>query len=172
MSEKTEKKLTYIVVGVAVFAILLVIMLSIPWGGDKAAIDKEYDSLDGRDHVFETIDYDDVMKKVANGDTFQVYIGSGELAQCEQFVFEANKLAKTHNLETIYYLHSDELTEDQITNLKIESSMAISFPTLIYWENDGAASTAFHISSLKDFSGSYQSNWSILLTEYFNDCYE
>lgn len=167
-----EKKLTYIVISVAAFAILLVILFSIPWGGDKAAIDKEYDSLDGRDHVFTTISYPEVMSKIAAGDTFQVYIGSASLTQAEQFVFETNKLGKSFQIETIYYLHYDELTEDQITKIKIESSTAISFPTLIYWENDGATSTAFNISSLKDFSGSYQSNWSILLTEYFNDCYQ
>ncbi|MGD9605591.1 MAG: hypothetical protein AB7V00_05535 [Bacilli bacterium] len=167
-----EKKLTYIVLSVAAFAILLVIMLSIPWGGDKSRIDKEYDSLDGRDHVFTTISYDDVMTKIASGETFQVYIGAASLTQAEQFVFETNKLAKSLDVDTIYYLHYDELTDDQVTKIKIESSMAITFPTLIYWENDGATSTAFNISSLKDFSGSYQSNWSILLTEYFNDCYE
>ncbi|HOH18625.1 MAG TPA: hypothetical protein PK087_04810 [Bacilli bacterium] len=167
-----EKKLTYIVLSVAAFAILLVILLSIPWGGDKAAIDKEYDSLNGRDHVFTTISFDSVMEKIAAGETFQVYIGSAALPTAEQFVYETNKLAKSLNVATIYYLRSDKLTEDQITKIKIESSMAISFPTLIYWENDGATSTAFNISSLKDFSGSYQSNWSILLSEYFNDCYK
>lgn len=167
-----EKKLTYIVTSVAAFAILLVILFSIPWGGDKGRIDKEYDSLDGRDHVFTTISYDEVMTKIAASETFQVYIGQATLTQAEQFVFETNKLAKARGIETIYYLHLDELTEDQITKIKIESSMAITFPTLIYWETDGAKSTAFNISSLKDFSGDYQSNWSILLTEYFNDCYE
>jgi hypothetical protein len=167
-----EKKLTYIVLSVAAFAIILVILFSIPWGGDKAIIDKEYDSLDGRDHVFSSISYDDVLKKIADGETFQVYIGSSELAQAEQFVFETNKLGKSWDIKTIYYLHYDELTEEQITKIKIESSMAVTFPTLIYWENDGVSSTAFNISSLKDFSGSYQSNWSILLTEYFNDCYQ
>ena len=167
-----EKKLTYIVTSVAAFAILLVILFSIPWGGDKGRIDKEYDSLDGRDHVFTTISYDEVMTKIAASETFQVYIGQATLTQAEQFVFETNKLAKARDIETIYYLHFDQLTEEQITKIKIESSMAITFPTLIYWETDGATSTAFNISSLKDFSGDYQSNWSILLTEYFNDCYE
>jgi len=167
-----EKKFTYILFAVAFIAILVVVLVSIPWGGEKANIAKEYESLEGKDHVFERINYDEVIKNIENGETFQVYIGSNNLPHVEQFVYETNKLAKEYKIDTIYYLKFDELTEAQITNLKLESDLSVTFPTLIYWENDEETSTAFHISSLKNFERDYQSNWLILLSEYFNDCYE
>lgn len=168
----SEKKLAYILFSVAFVAILIVILVSIPWGGDKARINREYDSLEDKNHVFVTISFDDVMSNIEKGKTFQLYIGSSELQQGEQFVYETNELAKKYKIDTIYYLHSDDLTDEQITKIKNESDNTISFPTLIYWEEDGTRSTAFHISSLKNFERDYNSNWNDLLTEYFENCYE
>lgn len=168
MSEKLLRNILFSVAGVA---ILIVILVSIPWGGDKGRIMREYDSLEDRNHVFVTISFDDLMNKINKGETFQVYVGSSTIPECEQFVFEANKLAKQNGIDTIYYLNYANLNEDQITQVKIKSNLSITFPTLIYWENDGATSTAFHISSLKELAN-YDSNWSILLTEYFEDCKE
>ena len=168
-----EKKLAYILFALAAVAIMIVILVNIPWGGDKAKIMREYDSLTSKDHVFVTITYDQMMKKIENNETFQVYIGSKELNNVEQFVFEANKLAKEFNFDTIYYLRYSSLTQEQLTRVKVETSPAVSFPTLAYFEthSEGRSST-YRISGLKDFSGSYQSNWLILLTEYFNECLE
>ena len=146
-----DKKLYYIVIGLGLFAILLVILLSIPWGGDKKAIMKEYESLTSKDHVFKSIKYQDLMERIERGETFQVYIGSNELEEANQFVYEVNKIAKEFNVKTIYYLRLNSLSTAELTNIKIESDMNISFPTLIYWEGDSASrSVAHHISSLKD----------------------
>ncbi|MCK9536516.1 MAG: hypothetical protein M0R05_02820 [Bacilli bacterium] len=167
-----EKKFTLIVIGVGVIAILLVILLSIPWGGDKKAIMKEYDSLDRKDHVFVSINYKDLMEKIERGETFQVYIGSNEIEHANQFVFETNKLAKQFNVKTVYYLRLNKLSDNELTKIKIESDMNISFPTLIYWEGDGLEKSVSHnISSLKDLKF-YDHNWLTLLTEYFEQCYE
>jgi len=166
-----EKKFYFIVIGVGVFAILLVILFSIPWGGDKKAIMDEYDSLDKRDHVFVSIDYKELMNKIEKGDTFQVYVGSNELEQANQFVYEVNKLAKQFNIKTVYYLRLHELTNEQLTNVKIESDMNISFPSMIYWEGDGIdRSVSHHISGLKEYEN--YGNWLTLLTEYFEQCFE
>lgn len=167
-----DKKLYYIVIGLGLFAILLVILLSIPWGGDKKAIMKEYESLTSKDHVFESIKYQDLMERIERGETFQVYIGSNELEEANQFVYEVNKIAKEFNVKTIYYLRLNSLSTAELTNIKIESDMNISFPTLIYWEGDNASrSVAHHISSLKD-PRHYDYNWYVLLTEYFEQCFE
>lgn len=167
-----DKKLYYIVIGLGLFAILLVILLSIPWGGDKKAIMKEYESLTSKDHVFKSIKYQDLMERIERGETFQVYIGSNELEEANQFVYEVNKIAKEFNVKTIYYLRLNSLSTAELTNIKIESDMNISFPTLIYWEGDNASrSVAHHISSLKDPSY-YDYNWYVLLTEYFEQCFE
>lgn len=167
-----DKKLYYIVIGLGLFAILLVILLSIPWGGDKKAIMKEYESLTSKDHVFKSIKYQDLMERIERGETIQVYIGSNELEEANQFVYETNKIAKEFNVKTIYYLRLNSLSTAELTNIKIESDMNISFPTLIYWEGDNASrSVAHHISSLKDPSY-YDYNWYVLLTEYFEQCFE
>ena len=62
MSEKKrefdEKKLTLIVAALAFLAIMVVILfLTSPGAGDKARINKEYDSLESNDHVFVSITY-------------------------------------------------------------------------------------------------------------------
>lgn len=175
MSEKknefNEKKLTLIVSAVASLAILVVILLNIPWGGDKGAINKEYDSLESNDHVFVSLTYEKFIEKIENNETFQVYIGSGELPQAEAFVYVTNKLAKERGIDTIYYLRSSELTALEMDDIKARSSQKITLPTLMYWVSDESESVAPHISSLKDFK-TYNSNWSILLTEYFDECYQ
>jgi hypothetical protein len=166
-----EKKFTYIIVSVAFLAIVAVILFSIPWGGDKAAINDEYDSLENDDHVFVSLDYDELIKKIEQNETFQIYIGSKELQQAENFVYMTNKLAKERGVDTIYYLKSSELSDDELLNIKVLSNMNISLPTLIYWVSGETESNAPHISSLKGFED-YNSNWSILLTEYFDECYQ
>jgi len=166
-----EKKYNFIVVGISVVAILLVILLSIPWGGDKKAIMKEYDSLENKNHVYETIKYEDLMQKIAKGESIQVFVGSPSIEGVNQFVYEANKVAKQFNIKTVYYLKLDNLSNNQLTNLKIASDMNISFPTLIYWEDsDIGESVAYQISSLKKFDD--YGNWLTLLTEYFEQCFE
>lgn len=168
-----EKKFTYILFSVAALAILIVILVNIPWGGDKSAIMKEFDSLESRDHVFETISYDKVIEKINSGETFQLFVGSSALKESNVFVFEANKLAKQYGLKTIYYLNYSKLTANQLDEIKILSSVSTTFPTLIYFEDDegSATSTAFNISGLKDLDN-FDHNWKDLLSEYFSQCYD
>jgi hypothetical protein len=169
-----EKKFTYILFAIAAAAILIVVLVSIPWGGDKGRINREYESLTSNDHVFVSINFDDVMKKINNNETFQVYVGSSTLPQGEQFVFETNKISKQYGIDTVYYLNYAELTDDQITKIKNNSSSETTFPTLIYWVTDDYknTSTTVNISGLKNLEADYHSNWSELLTEYFENCYE
>ncbi|MDD3999830.1 MAG: hypothetical protein PHX62_02910 [Bacilli bacterium] len=164
-----EKKVSYIIVAVALLAIVAVILISIPWGGDKAAINAEYDSIEDNDHIFVSLKYDELIEKIENNQTFQVYIGSSELPQAESFVFMTNKLGKERGIDTIYYLNSSKLTEIELLDIKGRSSTSITLPTLIYWMAGDFESNTPYISSLKNFKD-YNSNWSILLTEYFDEC--
>lgn len=173
----TEKKFTYILVSVATLAILIVILLNIPWGGDSAAIRKEFGNLD-KDHVYESISYDEVYSKINSGETFQLFIGFGTYADGtpnvdgRSFAYEANELAEIYNVKTIYYINLPSLNEEQITNLKVTTSHYITFPSLFYFEQEGELdSIAYNISSLKDFED-FDNNWRSLLTQYFKDCYE
>ena len=71
---------------------------------------KEYESLTSKDHVFKSIKYQDLMERIERGETFQVYIGSNELEEANQFVYETNKIAKEFNVKTIYYLRLNSLS--------------------------------------------------------------
>ena len=166
--EFDEKKLTLIVAALAFLAIVVVILFNIPWGGDKARINKEYDSLESNDHVFVSITYGKLIEKIENNETFQLYIGSGELQQAEQFVYTVNKLAKEYGIDTIYYLRSSELSSLEIEDIKGRSSQELTLPTLMYWVATRAKASPY-ISGLR-FREDYYSNWSILLTEYFEEC--
>jgi hypothetical protein len=164
-----EKKFTIITVSIAFLAIVVVILLSIPWGGDKAAIDREYNSLEGSDHVFETLDFEEFFTKINNNETFQVYIGSSEIPEAEQFVYTTNKIAKEREIKTIYYLRSSDLDEGQLEQIKYASSLEMTLPTLMYWVSGELESEAPFISSLKDLDDYI--NWNQLLNEYFDECY-
>jgi len=132
MSER-EKKFTYILVALAVVAIIIVILVNVPLGGDKARIRREFGNLE-KEHVFETITYDEVFEKINSGETFQLFVGSSFTVNDKSFAYEADKLAKEYNLETIYYLRLYELTETQITDLKVETSSYVVFDTLHWTE--------------------------------------
>jgi hypothetical protein len=172
----TEKKFTYILVSLAAIAILVVILLNIPWGGEKAKIAKEF-NID-KDHVYVMISEEDLYKKINSGETFQLFVGYGmnpnktPNLNGQSFAYEANKLAKTYNVEIIYYINYLELNEEQLTNLKEATSFYTEFPSLFYFEGElGEKSIALNISGLKDledFDGSLLS----LLEQYFKDCYE
>lgn len=167
-----EKKFTYILVSTAILAIIIVILIYIPWGGDKAAIRKEFTGLD-KNHVYETINYDDVFKKINSGETFQLFVGTSQTVDEQSFAYEANELAKINNVKTIYYLKLTKLTVEQLANLKEATSHYTEFPSLFYFEmnEDKGVSSAFNISGLKDLED-FDGNWRSLITQYFKDCYE
>lgn len=170
MSER-EKKFTYILVALAVVAIIIVILVNVPLGGDKARIRREFGNLE-KEHIFETITYDEVFEKINSGETFQLFVGSSFTVNDKSFAYEADKLAKEYNLETIYYLRLYELTETQITDLKVETSSYVVFPSLFLFEldEDTNKSVAYNISGLKDLKD-FGNNWQLLLTQYFEECY-
>lgn len=170
MTDK-EKKFTYILVGLAVIAIIIVILIYVPLGGDRTQIRREFGNLD-KDHVFKSITYEEVFEKINSGEEFQLFVGSSQTVSDKSFAYEANKLAKEYNIKTIYYLRLYNLTETQLTNLKVETSRYVEFPSLFYFEldEDTNKSFAYNISGLKDLE-EYSNNWQLLLTQYFEECY-
>ncbi len=165
----TEKKFTYILISFAVLAILIVILVNIPWGGDKAKIRKEFGNLE-KDHVYETITLNEVFKKQNSDEQFQLFVGSSQTVSEKSFAYEANRLAKQYNLKTIYYLDSSKLTDIELINLKHETNSYAELPSLFYFEPNEGKSTTPYISGLKELEN-FDNNWRNLLTQYFLDCY-
>lgn len=166
-----EKKFTYIIVSLAAVAILVVILLNIPWGGEKAKIRKEF-GLDNKDHVYEYITYDSVLEKIDAGESFQLFVGD---SVDKLFAITTNDLAKQYGVEVVHYLNLLQLSEDQLVNLthNITASQHGDFPSLYYFGYDAAGENivATNISGLKELED-YQGNYRDLLTQYFKECYE
>jgi hypothetical protein len=56
--------------------------------------------------------------------------------------------------------------------LKVETSSYVVFPSLFLFEldEDTNKSVAYNISGLKDLKD-FGNNWQLLLTQYFEECY-
>src|SRR5690606_36681062 len=147
------------------------ILVNVPLGGDKARIRRECGNLK-IEHIVQTITYDEVFQKINAGETFELCVDSSFTVNDKAFADEADKLAKEYNLETIYYLRLYELTETQITDLKVETSSYVVFPSLFLFEldEDTNKSVAYNISGLKDLID-FGNNRQLLLTQYFEECY-
>lgn len=127
---QSEKKFIWIVFALMMVAIVVVILVNIPWGGDKAKIAKAYDSLT-RDNVFETITVDE-LKDIAedNGD-FYVVFASPNITDVNQFMYEVNYEAKANNVEKVYYVLSQNLTTSELRSIYgLIGEQSITFPSV------------------------------------------
>lgn len=135
--EINEKKLARLLFIIAAVAILVVIIVNIPWGGKEAAFRKEY-GLEDKNHVFETITYKEFQKLITKKEDFHVFIGTARLDDAKQYVHDANELAKLDEfkIKKIYYLDIDKITQEQ-ENVLIELfSQELDYPTLGYFSLD------------------------------------
>jgi len=168
-----EKKFNTIVLLAGLVAIIIIILVNIPWRGAGTKIRKEYDYLE-KDHVFVSIKMDDLKEKISNGETFQLFIGNGNMSDANYFAYYANELAKEYQVDKIYYLSTGKISTDDLAYIRENSinELSIGVPNMIYFEpsNDGT-SKASRISGLEDFTGHYGSNYWLLLSDYFKNCY-
>lgn len=167
---RAEKIFYAVILSIGAIIILAIIMFNIPWGGDAVKISKEYRYLDKNNHVYETLEVNELKEKLDNAESFQLYIGNSNLEDVDYFVYYANELAKKYGVEKIYYINSKELKSEDVLYLKQNSidELSIEVPSLIYYK-DGKAS---RISSAEDFDKYYGSNYYLLLKDYFLNCYK
>lgn len=169
-----EKKLTKILMIIGTIAIVIVILVYFPWGGDKAKIAKEYEYLDNT-HVYEYITMDEIKSKIDSGETFHLYLGSNKLSKVNYFVYYVNELAEEYKVEKVYYLNYSKLSQDDLTYLQQKSTpeLKVSTPTMIYFKKNEieGISKAYDISCIRNFSADYESNYWLLLKDYFRYCY-
>ena len=166
---RAEKIFYAIIMALGAVIIIAIILFNIPWGGDAKRISNEYTYLNYKEHVFTSINIEELKEKIDNNETFQLYIGNNNLENVNYFVYYANELAKDYNVEKIYYLNSKELKDTDILYLKEKSidELSIDVPTLIYF----SSGKANRISSAEDFDKYYGSNYYLLLKDYFINCY-
>lgn len=170
----TEKKFNTVVLLIGVIAILIIILVNIPWNGSGSKIMKEYEYLE-KDHVFTSIDIDELKEKIESGEEFQLYIGNGDIDGVDYFVYYADQLAKKYDVEKIYYLSSKKMTTSDLEFVRENSinELSMGVPNIIFFEpTEDGNSKASRISGLEDFEEYYGSNYWLLLEEYFKNCYE
>ncbi len=168
--DKLDKRIYSIVSILGVIAILVIIIITIFTNSDSNKIRKEF-NLSDKHHVFETISMSQFKSFVENNQTFQVFIGNGDLEDAEFFAYSVNEIAKEHNINKIYYLSSKRLTNEDVLYIreKTISTLSFSIPTMIYFENVDGVSKSKQISSTENVND--YGNYHILLEDYFNKCY-
>ena len=174
MNDNFEKKLTKIMMILGAVAIVAVILIFFPWGGEKGKIRGEYDFLENNDHVFVYITMDEIKTNIDSGKSFQLYLGNETLKNVNYFVYYVNQLAKNNNEEVVYYLDFVDMSIDDLTYIRAKSSVEVdaSVPTMIYFKQDIVEniSKAFDISCIRNLKD-YESNYWLLLEDYFRNCY-
>ena len=124
-----EKKFIWIVFAAMMVAIVVVILVNIPWGGDKSKIAKAYDSLT-RDNVFETTTVDELKDLVATNEDFYVVFAAPNITDVNQFMYEVNYEAKENEVTKIYYVVSQGLTNSELRSIyALIGEQSITFPS-------------------------------------------
>ena len=85
-------------------------------------ISKQY-NLD-KDHVFKEVKYKDFGKVIGTDKYTFVFFGYPDCESCQNNIGTINDIAKQFDVEVIYYLNSEKLTDDQ--KKEIESQYKIS----------------------------------------------
>lgn len=166
---RAEKIFYAIVMALGAIAIMVIVLINIPWGGDSGKIAKKYEYLNKGEHVFVSIKEDELKKKIENGESFQLFVGNEDLNDVDYFVYYANELAKEYKVSEIYYFDTKKITDEMVLYLRQNSidELSIEVPNLIFYENGKAS----RISGAEDFDKYYGSNYYLLLKNYFENCY-
>lgn len=176
---KGEKIFHLVTVLVGTLAILIIIASVIFGGGDKSVIANRFEGLT-KDHVFVSIDYEELKEKIDNKETFQVLLINNKQKDANYYIYCVDYMMKSVNEELgtneeIYILNPESLSKDE-DDLFIDIDKDIlKSPNIINFYHgedvrpdysiDGNSSTRYNIDE-------YNNNYFSLLAKYFNDCYE
>lgn len=193
---KKEKIFFSILGGIGFLLIIMIVLININWGGEKATIRKEYDCLTSNDHVFVYTTLDKLTTMIKNGEEFYLYIGSNNpkifldetsrpsnILKVEQFVYDLNSIAKDIGINTIYYLDYSTLHANGLLLLDLygkldekAEDMVNLQPYVVYFKiptnGSSTISKAVEKSFYLDFAIDYQENWFNLLTDFFKFSFE
>ena len=85
--------------------------------------------LDG----YTEISYNKLMKKIENGETFPLVIGSSDCSACANYEITMTSFIKKHNVE-IFMIDLLGLSDEEYNNLKTETSFTGTPTTVFYKE--------------------------------------
>ena len=134
---KGEKLFFKILFGIGALLIVLIIIFSIGTGGDKNMIARKYNSITN-ENVFDMIDYDDLIEKIENKETFQVLVINNKQKGANDYIYYVNEIIRQTNEENNLNVEDNEesLESDEID--KTESSQEIVIYVLdpVYLDKD------------------------------------
>lgn len=85
--------------------------------------------LDG----YTEISYDDLMKKIENGETFPLVVGSSQCSACANYEITMNKFIADYQVE-VFIIDLMKLSDEEYDKLKIDISFT-GTPTTIFYKD-------------------------------------
>ena len=174
---KVEKIVTYVLIGAALLAVLLIFIFALLSGGEKQKIARRYDSLT-KDNVYTLVSYDKFQEKIQNGEDFEVVLVSDKKESTNYFVYCVDIIVKQYKSSEEYDIHDeifllniDKLSDDErkfFTNIDkrlLDEPVIVHFKKMLKSQSvDFDKSNNYHLEE-------YGNNVFALLQKYFANNY-
>lgn len=172
---KTEKIIGYVLVGVAVLAILLIIIITLLTGSEKNKIAKRFDSLT-KENVFTYVTYEKLQEKVQNGEEFEVVLVDDRNSNTNYFVYCVDLIVKQYQNdenydsdEVIYLLITNNLKDDERKYFTNIDKRLLDEPIIIHYKTILKAQSVDLDKSNNYRIDEYGNNIYALLQKYFEN---
>lgn len=174
-ASKVEKIITYVLIGAALLAVILIIIFAFASGGEKQKIARRFNSLT-KDNVFEYVSYEKLQEKVNNGEDFEVVLISDKQDNANYFIYCVDIIVKQYQSsddyyadEVIYLLNIDKLSEEEQKYFTKIDKRLLDSPVVVHYKK-------ILLSKSVDFDKSnnykieeYGNNAFALLQKYFQN---
>ena len=175
---KTEKIVTYVLIGAALLAVLLIFIFALLSGGEKQKIARRYDSLT-KDNVYTLVTYDKFQEKVQNGDDFEVVLVSEKQAGTNYFVYCVDMIVKQYKSSEeydvsgeIFLLNVDKLSDDERKFFTNIDKRLLNDPIIVHFKPILKAQSVDFDKSNNYHLDEYGNNVFALLQKYFENNFE
>ena len=172
---KTEKIVSYVLVGAAILAVLLIFLIAILSGGEKQKIAKKFDSLT-KDNVFTYVTYEKLQEKVNNGEEFEVLLISDKQENANYFIYCVDLIVKQYqsdenyeSVETIFLLNIDKLDESERKYFTNIDKRILNEPVIVHYKTMLKAQSVDYDKSNNYRIDEYGNNVFALLQKYFEN---
>ena len=175
---KTEKIVTYVLIGAALLAVLLIFIFALLSGGEKQKIARRYDSLT-KDNVYTLVTYEKFQEKVQNGDDFEVVLVSEKQAGTNYFVYCVDMIVKQYKSSEeydvsgeIFLLNIDKLSDDERKFFTNIDKRLLNDPIIVHFKPILKAQSVDFDKSNNYHLDEYGNNVFALLQKYFENNFE
>ena len=170
---KTEKIISYVLIGAALLAVFLIFLIAILSGGEKQKIAKKFDSLT-KDNVFTYVTYEKLQEKVNNGEEFEVLLISDKQENANYFIYCVDLIVKQYqndenyeSVETILLLNIDKLDENERKYFTNIDKRILNEPVVVHYKKMLKAQSVDYDKSNNYRIDEYGNNVFALLQKYF-----